>query len=354
MTKPASAPRLTMRRVLDSVLRRLARQLAPLVREELVSIVQREVERDPAAGAAGNAPHEQVEVIVDHLLSNKQLSLSLPGGRLYLPNDIVAGSIAGEYMVTSNPRSRDFFHPEFREFCRLFQHPLLFERKLWEWAFIYQRLSHAKVLRPGKRGLGFGVGLEKLTPLFAGLGVEVTATDSPVDQGWGAGNMRADTREQLFNDSLVTREAFDRRVSFEFCDMNRIPEHLSGYDFCWSSCALEHLGSLAHGLDFIVNSIEKTLRVGGVACHTTELNLSSNEQTLETSETVLYRKRDLDGLCAKLAERGHAVEPLRIEPGDLPLDYLVDVPPYGFNPHLKLWFEDYVTTSVGIVAHRGR
>ena len=136
--------------------------------------------------------------------------------------------------------------------------------------------------------------------------------------------------------------------------MNDISDSLTEYDFCWSSCAFEHLGSIQNGIDFFINSVEKTLKVGGVACHTTELNLTSDIDTLETGGCVLYRKRDLVQLSAALEERGHWVEPLRIEPGDLPPDYLVDIPPYASNPHLKVLLAPYVTTSVGIFARRGR
>ena len=136
--------------------------------------------------------------------------------------------------------------------------------------------------------------------------------------------------------------------------MNDIPAHLTDYDFCWSSCCFEHLGSLQNGIDFVINSIERTLKPGGVACHTTELNLSSDLDTLDSGVTVIYRKQDLQRLCRTLEDRGHWVEPLRIEPGDLPPDYFVDLPPDGSDPHLMLLIGSYVTTSVGIVARRGR
>jgi len=210
------------------------------------------------------------------------------------------------------------------------------------------------VLRPGMRGLGFGVGIERLPSFFASLGAHITATDAPIGTNWDRSDDVSDHRNRLFDPDMINRKSFDDRVSFEYCDMNGIPGHLTDYDFCWSSCSFEHLGSLQHGMDFVVNSIERSLKVGGVACHTTELNLSSDDETIETGVTVLYRKKDLERLCRMLEERGHWVEPLRIEPGTLPPDYFVDVPPYPSNPHLKVLVGSYVTTSVGIVARRGR
>ncbi len=290
---------------------------------------------------------EQVEAVVNRVLIAKQ-------SQVYSPNKIVAGTCGGDYMAASNALARDFLHPEYQNFCLIYNEPLYLHRKWWEWAFIFDRLSKAGVLRPGMRGLGFGVGAEKLPSFFAKLGASITATDAPSGMNWTNISDGSDYKHWLFKSDIIDQEAFDDRVSFEYCDMNHISTHLTDYDFCWSSCCFEHLGSLQHGIDFVINSVERTLKVGGVACHTTELNLSSDDETIETGATVLYRKMDLERLCRMLEERGHWVEPLRIEPGTLPPDYFVDLPPYRATPHLKLLYGSYVTTSVGILARRGR
>lgn len=290
---------------------------------------------------------DRVEAIVDRVLATKH-------ARLYRPNDIVAGSATGEYMAASNALARDFLHPEFQKFCRIINAPISLHRKLWEWAFIYERLRRMGVLRPGTNGLVFGVGTEPLPSVFASLGAHITATDAPVGHNWDRSGDASEHRNRLFHPDKLDRKSFKEHVTFEYCDMNDIPSHLTNYDFCWSSCSFEHLGSIEQGIDFVINSVERSLKVGGVACHTTELNLSSNDQTIETGGTVIYRRKDLERLCRMLEERGHWVEPLRIEPGNLPPDYFVDVPPYLSDPHLKLLIGSYVATSVGIVARRGR
>lgn len=387
--------------LLSTALRRLSKRIVPLVRTDVVTALVLEVERhfgeqllpelhDRVGAILSRELSERVEALIDRALPaclDAILGRELPerveaiiGGmlpaclnvildrelperaeaiidravlsrelQLYRPNNIVAGSIAGPYMAASNSLARDFLHPEYREFCRLYNIPVLVHRKFWEWAFIYDRLRKMGVLRAEMRGLGFGVGGERLPSLFASLGTYITATDAPAEVAW-----QLNSKDHLFCADVVTRKYFDERVSFEFCDMNDIPRHLSDYDFCWSSCALEHLGSLQQGIDFVINSIERTLKVGGIACHTTELNLTSDDETIETGVTVLYRKRDLERLCQLLEERGHWVEPLRIEPGTLPPDYFVDVPPYRPDPHLKLLIGSYIATSVGIVARRGK
>jgi len=61
--------------------------------------------------------------------------------------------------------------------------------------------------------------------------------------------------------------------------MNAAPSDLSDFDFCWSASAFEHFGSIDQGLAFIERIIE-CLKPGGRAVHTTELNVSSNDDTV--------------------------------------------------------------------------
>lgn len=294
--------------------------------------------------------------IADAAFISKMQPAALTKSNLFVPNHLFAatGDPRGEYMRASNPVARDFLHPEFKAFCDLAHYEVQLQRKYWEWAYIYRQLQRGGVLRAGKRGLGFGTGQERLPSIFAASGAHVTATDAAASEGGWFEGSDEQKREALYHGGIIGRDDFRERVAYRACDMNDIPSDLVGFDFLWSSCALEHLGSLQNGIDFVVSSLEKTLKVGGIACHTTELNLSSNSDTLEHPTTVLYRKQDIERLCATLTQRGHLVEPLRIDPGDLPPDYFVDIPPYWGSPHLKLVVGGFVTTSIGIVVRRGR
>jgi hypothetical protein len=93
-------------------------------------------------------------------------------------------------------------------------------------------------------GLGFGVGIERLPCFFASFGANITATDAPAGANWNASDNPSDHKNWLFYPELISRILFDERIFFQYCDMNDIPNHLTGYDFCWSSCCFEHLGSL--------------------------------------------------------------------------------------------------------------
>src|SRR5439155_21660371 len=207
-----------------------------------------EVERRAEAAARG----------VGDALRHELAQNPLAGSRLYLPS----GAPDGDYMTTSTPLARDFLHPRFAAFAELTGLPPTRHRKSWEWAFIYEQLRREGVLQPGRRGLGFGVGREMLPALFARSGALITATDSPSDdEHWGEAGQHANQQEMLFAPHLIGRDEFDERVRFEPCDMRAVPEHLSGFDFCWSSCCFEHLGTLQRGLGFVVHSVEHTLAV---------------------------------------------------------------------------------------------
>jgi hypothetical protein len=145
-------------------------------------------------------------------------------------------------------------------------------------------------------------------------------------------------------------------VSFRNVDMTAIPDDLRGFDFTWSACCLEHLGSLEGGKQFIQNSIN-CLKPGGVAVHTTEYNVSSNEHTIDNNEfMVLYRKRDLQELARRLTRQNHKID-LDFTLGTGIADDFVDIPPFKHDPHLKLIFPlsaNYVSTSIGLIVEKDR
>jgi hypothetical protein len=263
----------------------------------------------------------------------------------------------GEFMRYSTCSAADFLHPRCLEICGWLQHPATFHRKLWEWVFIVHKLDQAGLLREGMRGVGFGVGRERLPAFFASRGVQVVATDAPPELAAAAGWTRSDEHSlglaQLRFPQIVDDAVLARRVTHRACDMRAIDASLTGFDFAWSACAFEHLGSLRAGLDFVIDTVEKTLRPGGMACHTTEFNLSSDDETAERGDTVIYRRRDLLWLVDELRRRGHQAEPFTVAPDAHVLDYHVDVPPYRHDPHLKLRLGRYVATSAGIVVRRG-
>jgi hypothetical protein len=192
---------------------------------------------------------------------------------------------------------------------------------------------------------------------MAAYGCEVVATDLDPDdersKDWRDTDQHAAGKVEALNTrSICPPDLFARNVTYRNVDMNRIPEDLRGFDFVWSSCALEHIGSLRHGLDFIHNSIA-CLKPGGVAVHTTEFNLTSNEATLESPGLSFFRALDLETVAAELGLQGHQVAPFNLHPGDTLLDKYVDLPPFEVSAlHLRLKSLDHTITSVGMIVRR--
>jgi len=248
--------------------------------------------------------------------------------------------------------------PLYRAWCHKLDSPARFSRKQWEFVYILQVLYQSGVLKEGRQGLGFGCGREPLAGMFASYGAKVTATDVNPEKaklsGWVDTMQHASNLDDLYSASkhIISKTAFFDRVNFKEVDMNDIPKSFdSQYDFVWSACALEHLGSLQHGVNFIKRSAQ-CLKPGGVAVHTTEFNLSSNEKTLESKSCSIYRAQDIQRLVIDLEAQGYEVEVLNLCTGNQSVDQHIDLPPYRFSPHLKLELAQYVVTSIGLIIRR--
>lgn len=285
-------------------------------------------------------------------------ALSFPAQELWRGQPPLLPGAPGEQVFASAAMCRQdsFREPYFSYWTTRLGDSLRYHRKLWEFVFICQALWERGVVTSGRRGLGFGVGIEPLSAFFASQDVKVTATDlmfeGAVDLGWTDTNQHAAGKEALRKPGVCPDDLFDRNVEFRECDMNAVPEDLTGYDFCWSACALEHLGSIEKGLAFIERSIQ-CLKPGGWAVHTTEFNISSNLETVDHMETVLFRRRDLEALAERLRAKGHFVAPIDWNPGTEPLDRYYDIAPYKEQPHLKMALCGFGITSIGFIVQRG-
>ena len=251
--------------------------------------------------------------------------------------------------------SAQFDEPAYARWCDAMKTPMTRHRKQWEFVYILQVLERYGMLSAGASGVGFGVGVEPLPAVLAAMGCTVTATDLAADDSraadWSATDQHVSAVADLRRPDIVADDIFDAAVSFRPVDMNAIPQDLTGFDFCWSSCAFEHLGSIKAGLAFVRESLQ-TLKPGGIAVHTTELNLSSNRDTVDHESTVIFRRRDMEQLALDLVSRGHEVAQLNYDQGDAPLDDYVDMPPYAHDNHLKVALGKYVTTSFGIIVRK--
>jgi len=236
-------------------------------------------------------------------------------------------------------------------------------RKLWEYLYIAQAIRDYIGFRPRRRVLGFGVGRERIPAVLANLDCEVLATDWPaqrniLDSSWAARGLddllhplEDDWDPKLRDIPLCHPEVFRRNVTFQRVDMTDIPTDLRDFDALWSCGSLEHLGSLRAGLEFIVNAMQ-CLRPGGVAVHTTEFNVSSNEATIELPDICLYRRRDIEELVRALRRAGHRIAVSFWRP-NTPENTAVDEPPFNYEHTMNARHGNHVFTSIGLIAVKG-
>lgn len=218
-------------------------------------------------------------------------------------------------------------------------------RKTWERVFVVQSLASRGCLAAGRRGLGFGVGADPMIPVMANRGVHLVATDYGESdfKGWGE-DLDLDPRR------VSTPEVMSRYVKRRSVDMNEIPSELRDFDFLYSCGSLEHIGGLEHGFDFVAAAMD-CLRPGGVAVHTTELNISGGSDTLDLPHIGFYLPDDVNQLFERLRSEGHKVSAVDPDLGSTPADCHVARRPYQ-PPALKVWHSGFQVTSIGFVIER--
>lgn len=250
-------------------------------------------------------------------------------------------------------------------------------RKAWEWTFTIQSLWNLGILNQERAasGIGFGCGTEPLISLLANFNVELLATDlsseSELAKTWRETGQNTGNLGHLFHSRLVSGEDFTRRVRYQDMDMTAIPfgETEGRFDFAWSSCALEHLGSKRKGLDFIINSC-RCLKPGGIAIHTTEYDHTGTSQ-IDNWPTVLYTRADILDLQSELDASGVELLKPEFKQSGYFIDGYVDIPPYPCGEHfdasffqadgspdpsdipqINLSIDGYKATSYGMILRR--
>ncbi len=226
------------------------------------------------------------------------------------------------------------------------------ERKLWEWCFILKAARQYGKLVPAVEALGFGVGSEPIPAALAQHGVRVLATDRGHDESglWAASGQHMESMRSLSRPHLVSEPELERLVRIRYVDMNDMPDDLGTFDLIWSSCSIEHLGSPQAGIAFVLRSLEH-LRPGGLAVHTTELELTRRSTTADYGELAVYRIEDLEHLGELVRTRGFDMPANWYVAMDAPEDRWIS---FGWFPendvaHLKLVIGDSVSTSVGLL-----
>lgn len=261
---------------------------------------------------------------------------------------IVSGQPSFERPDSQLVTASQIYEDSFAEWSRYFRHEPEMDRKVWEYAYVLQAVTSYADLSAGAKGLCFGAGKELLPALFAKRGCRVVATDlvpDISDKGWEARGI-----DDLFHPGFIDRESFDRQVSFRNVDMNAIDPDLKGFDFLWSTGALEHIGGYDKGLKFIENAM-RCLRPGGIAVHTTEFTLTSETKGRDHPDLSFYCRKDIEAMAMRLLAAGHMIV-LNFDRGDTLADSHVDVAPYNSGRTLNAHFLTHVITSIGLIIQK--
>jgi D-inositol-3-phosphate glycosyltransferase len=255
----------------------------------------------------------------------------------------------------SIPRVEDFNTKEFQSIRAALGETEYMHRKVWEFVSIAKSVG----AEGGLRALGFGVGKEPLASYFASLPQtsKVLATDYPDRRReWAENGQWSESVDDLHRPAIVSLDRFTQVVEHAPVDMNHIPPYLlSGmFDFTWSAGSLEHLGGKERGIQFFLRQMA-CLRPGGIAAHTTELDMSPDgAPPCDSPDLCAYTPADLQSLADRLRAQGDYLLPLDLSSGTSPEDLYVDTEPYEQGPaHLKLKLGQWTITSVLLIAVRG-
>jgi hypothetical protein len=222
--------------------------------------------------------------------------------------------------------ARDFRSSWYEKWCRALSLPNTFHRKWWELALVCETLQSHGVLHFGRRGVGFGVGSETLPSMFADMGCQILATDLLPDS-W------KDTHRQFHE--LNTHD----RVTTRIVDMNWIHDaELSedidevDFDFAWSTCSMDHCGSVWLTKRFLLNQMN-VLAVGGIAVHTAEYTISVGMP--RSGATAWLTWDDIIDIVELMRAMGHELAPIDWFVGDSIEDHMIDTSPYTGRVHIK-------------------
>lgn len=286
------------------------------------------------------------------LLSRVDVSANNAGPRPTFDRLVSQAAAAADFHSPNFIRWAGQVHPHERD-----QVPSFFHRKLWEWVYIVEAVEQAGCLRKGATALGFGVGNEPVPAMLAAHGVSILATDQDVATSglWAETGQHLGGLKDVLRPAIIPDAELAELVRLQAVDMNDPLDGLGTFDILWSSCALEHLGSPAAGLDFVERS-SRLLKPGGVAIHTTELELTDRSESADYGHCAVYRREDLLAVAERLRADGYLIEVNPWVSLDTPQERWISqslVRNDGHDlAHLRLQIGDSISTSFGLLVRR--
>jgi SAM-dependent methyltransferase len=168
-----------------------------------------------------------------------------------------------------------------------------FHRKQWEFAMILRALRAQGVLREGRSGLSMGGGRERLLYAVARHVDRLVVTDL-----YDAASDWEDARTDDPDDFVKAQTPFPvdpERIDARRMDMRELRFGPGSFDFCYSSCAIEHIGGRDDFLGHL-REVHRVLKEGGLYVLTTEFHYGPD--TIELPGNYLFSGGYLSDLFA--------------------------------------------------------
>jgi hypothetical protein len=177
-----------------------------------------------------------------------------------------------------------------------------YKRKQWEFAMIYLALQAKGKIHEKSRGVAFGAGRERLVYALANRVGNLLATDLYTENSTWVGARTSSPKDWLLEAAPFEVDA--SRLDAAFMDMTAIEHEPNSIDFCYSSCAFEHIGKERQTFVDHLAAVRNILKDGGVYVLTTELNYGA---TIETPHNFFFSMSDLLSI---VSDSGLSAEPV--------------------------------------------
>ena len=189
----------------------------------------------------------------------------------------------------------DWFDPEVKMIIeKELREPARLHRKQWEFAMIFLTLKKLCLLNNQKLGLSLGGGNERILYSIASHIKKLIVTDLyDENTSWDCART---TDPDEFIKSSKPFPVDDAKLEAMRMDMRSLDFEDNTFDFCHSSCAIEHIGDRQDFLDHL-NEVNRVLKDDGIYIFTTELQFG--EKTIADQNNYIFTKDYISDLIAE-------------------------------------------------------
>lgn len=186
-----------------------------------------------------------------------------------------------------DPEMLDIIQNELRETSR-------FHRKQWEFAMIFLALKKYDLLTPDRFGLCLGGGKERVLYSIARHIRQLVVTDLyEQETTWDCA--KTDDPDRFIKTDKPF-EVDDAKLKALRMDMRQLDFADNTFDFCYSSCAIEHIGVYNDFLQHL-NEVHRVLREGGLYVFTTEFHFGN--ETIDDANNFIFSADYLNKLISE-------------------------------------------------------